>query len=318
MSGLRLSCPYGGTFFVCEHNTTEFIGCCTSDPCHDGRGTCSNENLRNSSFSHDSFAAIMPQDCSDSSASWYTCNFTSPPFLGCCKTDPCAAPCVSADLTPAKLSSDVAARSAFLTEPLSTSSQTSGALSTAPAATNATEPQQAPPSPEHFDGLSAPTIAGYSIAAAALVVLVAVCMYVWGRRSGKRAARQEPPTIEHNPENSVPGPQQAEVLHTDVRAKGHHDVALPSREWPGTVRTGSLHYRSLAPFPRADMLHHEVPTILIPGHINHNTMPEGVSTYQGRPIAQREDSPPDGPVYELSTLEGKLNRDPDELHFGRG
>lgn len=305
MSGLRLSCPYGGTFFVCENNTTEFVGCCTSDPCHDGRGTCSNENLRTTSFSHDSFAAIMPQDCSDSSASWYTCNFTSPPFLGCCKTDPCAAPCVSADLTPAKLSRDVVARSAFLTESLPTSPQTSGALSTAPAATNATEPQQP---------LSALTIAGYSIGAAALVVLVALCMYVWGRRSGKRRSRQEPPATEHNPENSVLGPQQAEVFHTDVRVNGHHDVALPSREWGGTVRTGSLHDRSLAPVPRAD---HEVPTILIPGHTNHNTMPEGVSTYQGwpMPIAQREDSPPDGLVYELSTLKG---RDPDELHFGRG
>lgn len=114
MSRLRLSCPYGGGFFVCEHNTTEFIGCCTSDPRHDGKGVCPEPDLRSASFSPSSFAEIMPQDCNDDNSSWYTCNFTSPPFLGYCKTNPCAAPCSSADLTPAKLSGDVVARRAFL------------------------------------------------------------------------------------------------------------------------------------------------------------------------------------------------------------
>jgi hypothetical protein len=150
MSRLGLNCPYGGSFFVCEHNTTEFIGCCTIDPRQDGRGICPEENLRNASFSPSGFAEIMPQDCGDDSSSWYTCNFTSPPFLGCCKTNPCDAPCAPGDIAPAKLSNDGVARGAFLPAtqpnaslPLPTPPESSGVLSTAP--------------PEGSGGLSTPS-----------------------------------------------------------------------------------------------------------------------------------------------------------------
>ncbi|KAB5572237.1 hypothetical protein GE09DRAFT_992736 [Coniochaeta sp. 2T2.1] len=253
MTRLALTCPYGGNFYVCEHNTTEFVGCCTTDPGHDGQGICPKDHLRNASFSPRDFADIMPQDCGDVPSLWYTCNFTSPPFLGCCKTNPCDAPCAPADLTPAKLSRHAKARSAFTTAP-STGVNITQPLTTSPESSRGLPSAASPsPTPDSFV-LSPPTVAGFSIAVVAVVALVAVCMYIWGRRSGKRArARPEPPKTDHNPSRVAPAPaQQADLLHLDVPkvlVPGYHSNGmLPGRahnthhESPVTVPTVPLHH----------------------------------------------------------------------------
>ncbi|OIW31820.1 hypothetical protein CONLIGDRAFT_641600 [Coniochaeta ligniaria NRRL 30616] len=111
-----LSCPSGGSFYICQNNQTEFIGCCTIDPCHDGSGSCPQENLRNASFSADSYEGLKPQECAEETGLWYTCKGDKPPFLGCCASNPCASmACPEGDLVPAKLSTDPGRRDIFVT-----------------------------------------------------------------------------------------------------------------------------------------------------------------------------------------------------------
>ncbi|KAK1833456.1 hypothetical protein QBC39DRAFT_46960 [Podospora conica] len=117
VSSLGLSCPTGGAFYICHNNATEFIGCCSSDPCADGSGHCPKNDLRSSSFSGDKYADIPAQECAgdNATARWYTCMSTLPPFLGCCSGNPCATgACLANELGAARLSPDSAARAAFL------------------------------------------------------------------------------------------------------------------------------------------------------------------------------------------------------------
>ena len=170
VSALGLSCPSGGAFHVCEHSKIEFIGCCTSDPCADGSGQCPQNNLRPSSFSGDRYADIPPQQCAtdNSTARWYTCMATLPPFLGCCLGNPCATGgCLASELRAARLSSDSAARSAFL----SMGDEPSG----------------------HSDKLLLPTaaIVGIAIGGALIVFsLVAIIIYKCGWHARKRKERE--------------------------------------------------------------------------------------------------------------------------------
>jgi len=114
------------------------------------------KKLRSSSFSPSSFDGILPLDCNNEKGSsiWYTCNSTSPPFLGCCKSDPCGASCAQADLVPAMLSTDIAARGVFLPTALT--------VSTAPVSSG---------------GLSAERIADMALGGVAFIAIIAASMY---------------------------------------------------------------------------------------------------------------------------------------------
>ncbi|KAM9873454.1 hypothetical protein VDGL01_12470 [Verticillium dahliae] len=113
---LGLRCPNQGQFYICEANSTEFIGCCLSDPCADGSGQCPHDKLAPSTFSANQYAAVPGQDCEDARgvSVWWTCRDTSPPFLGCCASDPCVHGCTRRDLLPAKLHSNKTHRQPFL------------------------------------------------------------------------------------------------------------------------------------------------------------------------------------------------------------
>ncbi|KAM7192213.1 hypothetical protein V8F33_008487, partial [Rhypophila sp. PSN 637] len=165
MSDLGITCPYGGSFFICEHNTTEFIGCCTIDPCAGGTGTCPQKNLRPTSFARSHFDDILPLNCNNEKGSsiWYTCNFTSPPFLGCCKSDPCNALCPQADLVPAVLSTDTAAREVFL--------PSASIVSAAP---------------RPVGELSVGVMTGIALGGVASIIIFAVLIYIWGRHNGRK------------------------------------------------------------------------------------------------------------------------------------
>lgn len=173
-TALGLSCPSGGTFHVCQDSDVEFLGCCTTDPCSAG-GVCPEGDLRNASFSFDQYHDIPPQACSNSNALWYTCQGINPPFMGCCSVNPCSkGMCPEADLYPAKLSSNSASRSVFLTAATSTST--------------------AAPASQSGISLSPGAIAGISIGAVALVLAVIVsCVYIfkrgwYARRKTERAS----------------------------------------------------------------------------------------------------------------------------------
>ncbi|KAH8749318.1 hypothetical protein F5883DRAFT_694997 [Diaporthe sp. PMI_573] len=92
MADFGVSCPYGGTFYNCKDAESQFLGCCTENPCVDGTGYCPQPALRYSSYSQDSYRSIPPQNCvtPHNESSWYTCSGAVPPFMGCCASNPCS------------------------------------------------------------------------------------------------------------------------------------------------------------------------------------------------------------------------------------
>ncbi|KAI1140475.1 hypothetical protein F5Y05DRAFT_378588 [Hypoxylon sp. FL0543] len=114
-----LSCPSGGSFYICTSSQVRFLGCCETDPCSNG-GECGADALRPASYvsypgSHQSCAA--PYDEGD----WYTCDFATPKFMGCCTRDPCNEGCPDENLVPARLDDDDSIAAPFLLPPSSSS-----------------------------------------------------------------------------------------------------------------------------------------------------------------------------------------------------
>ncbi|KAL1304281.1 hypothetical protein AAFC00_000691 [Neodothiora populina] len=95
------SCPSGGTWFSCGSGSY-FVGCCTSsDACQNG---CSKDALKPASFDTTEYGKFPDQECPEEGSLWYTCAATSPPFMGCCKSNPCSnGSCPSGDLAAGRL-----------------------------------------------------------------------------------------------------------------------------------------------------------------------------------------------------------------------
>ncbi|KAJ5885104.1 hypothetical protein N7495_009614 [Penicillium taxi] len=90
-SSNHFTCPSGGTWYVCP-NAPHFVGCCSSDPCTnvDANSTSPCPDVYYASFDPSIFNSILPNSCIDSAnGHWYTCNYTDPPFLGCCSSNAC-------------------------------------------------------------------------------------------------------------------------------------------------------------------------------------------------------------------------------------
>ncbi len=189
------SCPSGGSFYACSSGTY-FVGCCNGDPC---QGGCSDGNLEPASFDPLFIGKFKDQECSRGSE-WYTCTATVPPFLGCCKSNPCTGTtgCPSGDVTAGFLSSNPAVAKDFLpaaassasasaSSATSSSSQTSRA-SSSPASTNSsaalTTTAAFADMPTHTT--STGTIAGATVGGlAGLGLLVALLAFFLRRRIAK-------------------------------------------------------------------------------------------------------------------------------------
>lgn len=110
-------CPNGDSFtafYACDHGT-RFLGCCAditgTEVCADG---CT--NVQPASFDKDYYDQVTRNGCQDSQGQWYTCQDTSTPFLGCCKSNPCSNNgCPEGDLVPAQLSRNQTEKAAFST-----------------------------------------------------------------------------------------------------------------------------------------------------------------------------------------------------------
>ncbi|EAQ82903.1 hypothetical protein CHGG_11079 [Chaetomium globosum CBS 148.51] len=110
------SCPDGGSFYICENNATEFVVCCILDPCADDSGKCPHDGLRPASFSGDNHDEIPEQECSSLSSR---------------QNDPCiAGSCQPGYMAPARLSSNVSDRAAFIEEVMKAEVATSASTST--------------------------------------------------------------------------------------------------------------------------------------------------------------------------------------------
>ncbi|KAK4178552.1 hypothetical protein QBC36DRAFT_209062 [Triangularia setosa] len=202
-SSLGASCPSGGTFYVCLGKKTEFVGCCTINPCTTGYqrepGTCPPENLRPASFSKDSYLELPAQECAstDESALWYTCAYNSPPFLGCCKVNPCVnKSCPTYQLVAARLSPDPDNRQIFVgaapststIEPTSTSQSTSTGTPT-PTDQNDSRIELSTTTPNSNNGLPPAAIGGIA-AGAAVVVIALIAFLLWRWRRNVRQSQE--------------------------------------------------------------------------------------------------------------------------------
>ncbi|KAL2752954.1 hypothetical protein ACRALDRAFT_2055351 [Sodiomyces alcalophilus JCM 7366] len=184
---LGLTCPEGGDFYICPGKATEFIGCCTSDPCTDSAdGHCPTRDLRPASFDPDRYANIPAQSCDDARSHrvWWTCRDDDPTFLGCCATNPCGGGCPRDHLIQAVLSEDEDNRLAFVP----------GEATTSPTPTTSASPTASPSPSDEASGSSGspglPTgaIVGIAIGGALAVVILAILVwkFCWkARRRGK-------------------------------------------------------------------------------------------------------------------------------------
>lgn len=177
------SCPSGGSFYVCNTLKSSFVGCCATDvdPCTSPNG-CSKGNLRSTSFDKTYFGQFHDQSCND--GSFYTCTGTKPgPFMGCCKSNPCAnGGCAAVDLEAMRLSSDPKAAADFLGTSVSTSSSSS--TTATGTSTSTALPAEVP----HQTGLPIAAIVGIVIGALLLVAFAIVMFFLWRRTVKLRRA----------------------------------------------------------------------------------------------------------------------------------
>lgn len=176
------SCPLGGQWYVCEA-ASKFVGCCNNEPCTLG---CKQGDLMPASFKAEYHGTFPDFEC-NSGRPW-TCNFTSPPFMGCCKINPCRNQgCPTEDLAPGYLNeatacqflargcpsaSSSATASSSTTDSTSSSTNSSGSSATTPEATASRKSSTGP-------------IVGGAIGGVAGFVIVAFMLFYCCRHAAK-------------------------------------------------------------------------------------------------------------------------------------
>lgn len=198
-----LSCPYGGTFYICKEAKSKFLGCCTEDPCVDGTGYCPQSALRYSSYSQDSYRSIPPENCvaPHNESTWYTCSAAVPPFMGCCASNPCTNDgCPVEDLLAARVDDDPTNAAPFLT-----STSTSDASSSNGSGSG---------------GLSTGAIVGIAIGSAvAVLIVVGILFFIYRRRAKRRRnelAAKAQPNADGTPGVYMPSPYQGRSSTTTL------------------------------------------------------------------------------------------------------
>jgi hypothetical protein len=165
------SCPSGGTFWLCPNTTSNFIGCCNSDgPCDSG---CPASQLQAASVNASLVGQVPDQQC-PSGAQFYQCSGTSPPFWGCCKSNPCQQNgCPAKDLAPAIINSQQALWQAY-----------------APPNTTAPTPTNTPKAAAKTVGPNVGIIVGAVVGGVAVILLLFAFIFLWARR--RRDVRHVP------------------------------------------------------------------------------------------------------------------------------
>ncbi|KAH9992386.1 hypothetical protein F4779DRAFT_609215 [Xylariaceae sp. FL0662B] len=184
---LGLSCPKGGTFYVCQDSDIRFIGCCDIDPCADSSGNCPVSKLHQAGFDAEKWDQIREQGCVTgfSTSLWYSC--VVGPFLGCCKSNPCnqGGNCPSDDLSPARLSDDQKNATVFLPSSSSSTSSATSATSTTSTPSSATlsgQENQESASPEGSKDLPVGGIIGGTVGGVVFLILIACFLFLYKKR----------------------------------------------------------------------------------------------------------------------------------------
>lgn len=130
-SGIAASCPSNVTFYACDFGE-RFLGCCENgSPASTCTNGCPQEDLLPATFEEENYDYITQAACTR--GDWWSCANISPPFLGCCLSNPCLSGCPPSNLTAAIFSqnqTDNPLYSAILNAPAAASSTTSFFTST--------------------------------------------------------------------------------------------------------------------------------------------------------------------------------------------
>ncbi|KAL4968113.1 uncharacterized protein BDV14DRAFT_8622 [Aspergillus stella-maris] len=167
----HFTCPRGGTWYVCP-DEPYFVGCCSSDPCTNSNTTSPCPDVYAASYDAGAFGgtifdSIRPNTCIDRpNTNWFTCNFTSPPFIGCCASNPCSEGCPDDDVLQASWSSSRNDQYQLFRDLESDNDDTDSGS----------------------DGLSGGAIAGIVVGVVCGVAILAAALWFW-RRKKKNAAR---------------------------------------------------------------------------------------------------------------------------------
>ena len=216
------SCPKGGKFYACESGTN-FVGCCNAEPCQRG---CSDGNLVLTSFNPAAYGTFPDQQCPQGSR-WYTCAYTEPPFMGCCKSNPCGKGCPEGDLTAGFLDSNPRVAAPFL------SSNNATSTASEPSSTSASSTEPPPAKGGAGPGAIAGGVVG-GVAFLAFLILLAVFLF-FRRRKALTAPELDgrEATVSTNPNKSAHDVFEAPgdgVVATGLDKSGHAGNDL-ARQW---------------------------------------------------------------------------------------
>lgn len=135
-SRIAASSPFNVTFYACDFGE-RFLGCCENgSPASTCTNGCPQEDLLPASFEKVYYDYVTRAACTR--GDWWSCANISPPFLGCCLSNPCLGGCPPSDLTAAIFSlnqTDNPLYSAIPHAPAAASSTTSSSTSTAASST---------------------------------------------------------------------------------------------------------------------------------------------------------------------------------------
>ncbi|KAI9374222.1 hypothetical protein BJX61DRAFT_540954 [Aspergillus egyptiacus] len=177
----HFTCASGGTWYVCD-TAPYFVGCCSSDPCHNNTDPVCPDlypaSFDSTAFDGTFYHQIRPNNCLEGGNDrWFTCNFTSPPFLGCCASNACGEGCPKEDLLPAAWSSSRGDQYELFLD----------------AATEDDNDNNNNNNSDDSSSLSGGAIAGIVIGAvAAVLILLAALWFLRRRRRQKRQASSPP------------------------------------------------------------------------------------------------------------------------------
>lgn len=184
-SGIAASCPLNITFYACDFGE-RFLGCCEyGSPAETCRAGCPQEDLLPASFEKEYYYYITPAACTK--GDWWSCANTSPPFLGCCLSNPCFDGCPPGDLTAAVFSqnqTDNPLYSAIPGAPAPASSTTFSSTSTAASSTpgRITGAAHSPPSPSSTHTISIREIVGVVVGGVVAVGAIFIGVLLLYRR----------------------------------------------------------------------------------------------------------------------------------------
>lgn len=126
-SSIAASCPLNVTFYACDFGE-RFLGCCKNgSPANICTNGCPQEDLLPATFEEEYYDYVTRAACT--TGDWWSCANISPPFLGCCLSNPCLGGCPPSNLTAAIFSQNQTDNPLYSAIPNAPAAATSSAAS---------------------------------------------------------------------------------------------------------------------------------------------------------------------------------------------